>query len=261
MDLWEIGAVGLFGLLVGSFLNVVIYRVPRGESIVAPGSRCTNCGHELSPLENVPVLAWIVLRARCRKCKSPISVRYPLVEVATAALFALAATRIDHWVELAAYVIAFAGLLALSVIDIDVQRVPVSVLYPTLAGTAVLLGVAAGLDDRWDDLGRAFIGAAIGFALLRVIHLVSPRSMGYGDVRLAILCGLVLGWYGLTYVIVGLYGAFVLGTVVGVMLIALGRGKFGKAIPFAPYLALGAVYVSLYGEPLADATQKLWGGS
>ena len=136
---------------------------------------------------------------------------------------------------------------------------PVSILYPTLAITAVLLSVAAGVDDRWDDLVRALIGGAIGFAVFRLIHLASPRSMGYGDVRLAILCGLVLGWHGLTYVIVGLYGAFVLGAVVGVALIVFGRGKFGKAIPFAPYLAAAAVYVSLYGEPLARGTKQLWG--
>ena len=122
-----------------------------------------------------------------------------------------------------------------------------------------MLAIAAGVDDRWDDLARAIVGAAIGFALLRLIHLVSPRGMGYGDVRLAILCGLVLGWHGLTYVIVGLYTAFVLGAVVGVILIAVGRGKFGKSIPFAPYLAAAAIYVSLYGEPLARVTKKLWG--
>lgn len=123
----------------------------------------------------------------------------------------------------------------------------------------MLLAIAAGVDDRWDDLARAAVGAAIGFALLRLIHLASPRSMGYRDVRLAILCGAMLGWHGLTYVIVGLYSAFVLGAVVGVILIAIGRGKFGKAIPFAPYLAAAAIYVSLYGEPLARATRKLWG--
>src|SRR5688572_17022393 len=130
MDVWVVAVIGLFGLLVGSFLNVVIYRVPRGESIVSPGSRCTNCGHDLSWFENVPILAWILLRALCRKCKTPISARYPLMEAGNAILFALAAARIDRWVELAAYLIAFAGLLALSAIDIDVQRVPVSVLYP-----------------------------------------------------------------------------------------------------------------------------------
>lgn len=259
MNVYEIAGVGLFGSLIGSFLNVVIHRVPNGESIVAPGSRCPKCGHELAWFENIPVFAWVALRARCRTCQAPISARYPLVEMGTAALFALAAARIDRWVELAAYLVAFAGLFALSVIDLDTQRVPVAVLYPTMAGTAALLAVASGVDDRWDDLARALAGAAIGFAVLRLIHLASPRSMGYGDVRLAILCGLILGWHGLTYVIVGLYGAFVLGAVVGVLLITIGRGKFGKAIPFAPYLAAGAAYVSLYGEPLADLTKKLWG--
>jgi leader peptidase (prepilin peptidase) / N-methyltransferase len=260
MQVWVVIAVGLIGLLIGSFLNVVIYRVPRGESLVSPGSRCTNCGHELTWFENVPVFAWIALRARCRACKSAISVRYPLVEVATAVLFALAAARIDRWVELTAYLFAFAGLLALSAIDFDVQRVPVAVLYPTLGATGLLLAVAAGVDDRWDDLARALAGAVIGFAVLRLIHLASPRGMGYGDVRLGFLCGLVLGWYGLTYVVVGLYGAFVLGAIVGVALIALRKGKFGKAIPFAPYLAAAAIYVSLYGEPLANGTKKIWGG-
>jgi leader peptidase (prepilin peptidase)/N-methyltransferase len=260
MDLWAVIAVGLYGLVVGSFLNVVIYRVPRGESIVHPGSRCTCCGHELTWFENVPVFAWIALRARCRVCKSSISVRYPVVEIGTALVFVLAALRIDRWVELIAYLFAFAGLLALSAIDIDMQRVPVAVLYPTLAATVVLLAIAAAVDDRWDDFARALIGAAIGFAGLRLIHLASPRSMGYGDVRLAVLCGLVLGWRGLTFVIVGIYSAFVLGAVVGIVLIAVGKGKFGKAIPFAPYLAAGAIYVSLFGEPLANATKKIWGG-
>src|SRR5688572_28600818 len=141
MDVWVVTVSGLFGLLVGSFLNVVIYRVPRGESIVSPGSRCTNCGHELTWLENIPVIAWVALRARCRSCHSSISVRYPLVELATGALFALAAARIDHGIELAAYLLAFGGLLSLSAIDIDLQRVPVAVLYPTLGATSVLLAI------------------------------------------------------------------------------------------------------------------------
>ena len=259
MDLWVVTVSGLLGLLVGSFLNVVIYRVPRGESIVSPGSRCTNCGHELTWCENIPVIAWVALRARCRACHSSISVRYPLVELTTGALFALAAARIDPGIELAAYLFAFAGLLSLSAIDIDLQRVPVAVLYPTLGATSVLLAIAAGVDDRWDDGVRALVGAAIGFALLRLIHFASPRGMGYGDVRLAILCGLILGWHGLTYVIVGLYSAFVVGAVVGAILIASDRAKFGKAIPFAPYLAAAAIYVSLFGEPLANGTRKIWG--
>ena len=260
MEFWALAAAGVFGLVVGSFLNVVIYRVPRGESIVSPGSRCTLCGHELTWYENVPVFAWLALRGRCRVCKSSISVRYPLVEVCTAALFVLAAARTDRWVELAAHVVAFGGLLALAAIDIDVKRVPVSVLYPTVGLTAALLTAAAGMDHRWDDLARAVVGAAIGFVLLRLVHAASPRSMGYGDVRLAGLCGLLLGWHGLTYVIVGLYGAFVLGAVAGVVLIAIGQGKFGKSIPFAPYLAAGSIYVSLYGEPIAGGTRKIWGG-
>jgi leader peptidase (prepilin peptidase)/N-methyltransferase len=200
----------------------------------------------------------MALRGKCRTCKSAISVRYPIVELGTALLFSLTAARFEGWFELGAYLIAFSGLVALSAIDIDVQRVPVTVLYPTLVVTAALLVAAAFADDRWPDLGRAAAGAAIGFVTLRLIHLVSPRSLGYGDVRLAVLCGLVLGWKGLGFVALGLYGAFVLGAVIGVILIALGRGKFGRAIPFAPYLAAGAIAVSLFGGPLVDASRELF---
>ena len=261
MDPWQVTVVGLFGLLVGSFLNVVIYRVPRGESVVRNGSHCTSCGHQLAWYENLPVLSWIALRGRCRVCKSSISRRYPLVELGTAVLFALAAARVDRWLELVAYLVAFGGLIALATIDIDLRRVPVAVLYPTLVATTVLMTAAAAVDGRWDDLARALIGAAIGFSVLRLIHLAAPRGMGYGDVRLASLCGLLLGWNGLAYVAVGLYGAFLLGAVIGVALIAVGRGRFGKAIPFAPYLAAGAILASLYGDPIVDKVKAVWSGS
>ena len=157
MSALTIGLTGLLGLLIGSFLNVVIRRVPLGESIVTGDSHCPKCGHVLSWYENIPVLSWLALRGRCRTCSCVIGIRYPLVELAGAIAFTLAAARIDGWFDLAAHLATFAGFIVLSVIDIDTHRVPVVVLYPTLAITTALLIAAAAADDRWSDLGRAAI--------------------------------------------------------------------------------------------------------
>jgi leader peptidase (prepilin peptidase)/N-methyltransferase len=250
-----IGAAAL-GLLVGSFLNVVIVRVPSGRSVVQPASHCQECGTPLAWHDNIPVLSWLVLRGRCRRCGTSISARYPLVEAACAVLFAAMAVRIGWEPELAAFLVASAGLLALAVIDLDTTRLPDRVVFPTTALTAVLLVVAAAVGDDWSSLGRAGLGALIGFGSLFVIHLVSPKGMGFGDVKLAFLCGLVLGWWGLADVVLGLYGGFVLGAVVGVTLVAVDRARFGRAIPFGPFLAAGTLLMVLFGDPLADAVRR-----
>ncbi|HEV8296778.1 MAG TPA: prepilin peptidase [Acidimicrobiales bacterium] len=248
----------VLGLVIGSFLNVVVARVPLGQSVVRPASHCFSCGTVLVWRDNVPIASWIVLRGRCRTCRTPISARYPVVEAGCAALFALVALRVGaHW-DLPAMLVAAAGLLALSAIDLDTKRLPDRVVFPTLLGTAALLVLAAAVDDRWDDLGRAGVGAVIGFGALFVIHVVRPDGMGFGDVKLAALCGLVLGWYGLTEVVVGLYAGFVLGAVIAVVLMAFGRTGFGKTIPFGPFLAAGTVLVVLAGAPLADAIRDFW---
>jgi leader peptidase (prepilin peptidase)/N-methyltransferase len=245
------------GLLVGSFLNVVIARVPAGESVVHPPSHCPKCGTELAPYDNIPVVSWLLLRARCRTCRAPISARYPLVEAGTALAFGVVAARIEWEPELAAYLVATAGLTALACIDIDTKRIPNVILYPLTAAVAALLVIAAAVDDRWDDLGRAGIGAAIGFGALFVIHFVRPDGMGFGDVKLAFLCGGLLGWFGLAEMVVGLYGGFVLGAVVGVVLIASKRASFGRTIPFGPFLVLGTMLTVIAGGPAADAMRDL----
>jgi leader peptidase (prepilin peptidase)/N-methyltransferase len=248
----------VFGLLIGSFLNVVIGRVPVGESIVQPPSHCPRCGTELAWYDNVPVVSWLVLRARCRTCHEPISARYPLVEVGCGALWAALAVRFGAHVELGPYLVVGAGFLALSVIDLDTKRLP----DPVVAVTAVLalagFVVAAAVDDRWASLGRAGGGAVLGFVALLVIHLVRPDGMGFGDVKLAAVCGLALGWLGLAEVIVGLYGGFVLGAVVGVGLMAVGRVRRGVAVPFGPFLAAGTLLTVLVGGPLADWLRGLF---
>jgi leader peptidase (prepilin peptidase)/N-methyltransferase len=251
------GAVVL-GLLIGSFLNVVIHRVPAGESVVHPGSRCPACGTQLAWRDNVPIFSWLLLRARCRSCGVRISARYPLVEAGCAVLFAAMAARIGWEPELAAYLVASAALLALAVIDLDTKRLPDVIVLPTAAATTVLLAAAAVVDDQWGDFGRAVLGGLLGFGVLFAVHLARPDGLGFGDVKLALVCGLLLGWFGLADVALGLYGGFLLGAIVGLVLIAIGRARFGRAIPFGPFLVIGTLAMVLAGEPLADAARDLF---
>ena len=239
----------LLGLCLGSFVNVVVWRVPRGESVNRPPSHCPRCDHHLAWWENIPVLSWVLLRGRCHECREAISPRYPLVELAGGALGALAATRAGL-AELPALVVGFTTLLALSLIDLDTRRVPNKVLAVGLAISTGLLVLAAALGDDWGSLARALGGAAIGLVLLGAIHLAAPRGMGMGDVKLAALCGLLLGWGGLRFVFAGLFLGFLLGAIVGVALLVGGRAGRRTALPFAPFLAAGTVAVIALGTQL-----------
>lgn len=248
------GAV-LVGLLVGSFLNVVISRVPVGASVVSPPSHCPHCERTLTWPENIPLVSWSLQRGRCRSCGAPISARYPLVEGLTALIFAGVAARVGWDPALPAFLVAAAGMVALAFIDLDTQRLPNRVLFPTTVATAALLALAAAIDGAWGDLARAATGGAIAFAILLLIHVAKPAGMGFGDVKLAFLCGLTLGWWGLADMVIGLYGGFVLGAIVGVVLIATKRAGFGKAIPFGPYMIAGTLLMVMFGAPLADAVR------
>ncbi len=209
-----------FGLLIGSFLNVVIWRVPRGESVVRPPSHCPGCDQPLRPIDNVPIVSWLVLGRRCRTCATPISIRYPLVELTCGLLFAAVGARFhDSW-ALFAYLVLAAALLALSVIDLDHLLLPNKVIYPTGAMFAALLVVASAATDDWDSLGRAALGAAIDFAIFFAIWFVAPSAMGFGDVRLSALLGAALGWVSLPALWLGIFLPFMLGTVGGIALAA-----------------------------------------
>ena len=250
MTAFLVGVCALLGLLVGSFLNVVIWRVPRDESIVHPRSRCPGCGNQLRSIDNIPVLSWLFLRGRCHFCGEPISARYPLVELLTGAVFAVAALRFGYDWRLPAFLVLFAGLVALSGIDIDHHRLPNKVVYPTLFATAPLLVLAAAATGEWGDLARAAAGGLIAFVVLFAIHFVSPRGMGFGDVRLAGVIGTGLGYLGLGYVAVGLFLAFLTSAVIGIALIATGIKSRKDRIPFGPYLALGCLLAVLFGAPI-----------
>ena len=242
----------VLGLLVGSFLNVVVHRVPRKESVVKPRSRCPGCGTELAARDNVPVVSWLLLKGRCRTCGEPISPRYPLVELGTAAVFAATAVRLGVDAALPAFLVVMAGLVAISAVDLELFIVPNRILYPTLFAAAPLLMAAAAVDGDWNGARTAAIGGALGWGLLLVIHLVSPAGMGFGDVRLAGLIGMMLGWLSLGHVLVGLFLAFASAAVLGVGLIALGvKGRKDK-VPFGPFLAAGALMSVLFGSPILD---------
>lgn len=252
MTAFLVAGCALLGLAVGSFLNVVVHRVPRGESVVRPRSRCPSCGTELLARDNVPVVSWLLLRGRCRSCGAPISPRYPAVELATGVLFALAAARFGAAWELPAFLAFFAVLLALSAVDLELFLLPNRILYPGLLLVSTLLLAAAVLDDDWASLRDTAIGGAAAWVVFFVIHVVSPGGMGFGDVRLAGLIGVALGWLSPGHVFVGLFLAFLVATVVSLGLMALKRRGRKDKVPFGPFLAAGAVLATLVGRPLLD---------
>ena len=246
------------GLIFGSFLTVVIARIPAGESIVRPRSRCRTCGAEILALDNVPVLSWLLLRGRCRRCGARISAEYLLTELATGALFAGSAAMVKP-LYAAGLAAPFLGIMmAVGVIDARQRVVPNRIVYPSLAVFAVAVLVGDLL-----RMGVDAVDAAIGLGLyavpLLLVALAVPHGMGMGDVKLAALIGLVLGSLGLSYVGVAA-GVGVIGGGVGagVALAVLGAGRKDQ-IPFGPFLAGGAVVATLAGPWIARAYLSLLG--
>jgi leader peptidase (prepilin peptidase) / N-methyltransferase len=243
-------AAAVLGLAVGSFLTVVVDRVPKQGSVVRPRSRCPGCGAAIAARDNVPVVSWILLRGRCRRCGERISVRYPLIEAGTAAVFvAIALIYDDGYV--AAMLAAFGALLiAVAAIDVEHRIIPNRITYPAFPVFAAAI-VAGWAVHRPLDPPRAAIGmlAYGGFYLL--IAIIAPRGLGMGDVKLAGLIGLVLGSLGLRYVGVAAGTAILAGGLGGILALLLGRGR-KAAIPFGPYLALGALIAIVWGERIAS---------
>jgi leader peptidase (prepilin peptidase)/N-methyltransferase len=205
--------LGIFGLLIGSFANVVIYRVPEGRSIVRPPSGCPACGSRVRSRDNIPVISWVVLRGRCRDCHAPISLRYPAVEALVGALFAGVGLRFGiSWTGVGEAALA-AGLVVLAFIDLEHLLLPKKIVYATLTVVAVVFVAGAATGTQWHRLLVAAISAVVPWALFFVINFVSPRAMGFGDVRLALLIGFGLGWLGAGYAFLGFIVASVLGSV------------------------------------------------
>ena len=239
---------GVLGLLIGSFLNVVIYRVPRKLSIVRPPSACPTCHTPIRARDNVPVISWLVLRGRCRSCATSISPRYPIVEITTAILFAGVAARVGYRADLPALLVIVAGLFALAIIDAELMVLPRRIVYVVLAlEVAGFVGASANL-HQWHRLAVAIVVGIVWFTIFFTINAVSPRALGFGDVRLALVLGFALGWLGVGYAILGFFTANLVGVIVGVTLLAFKRIERSQAIPYGVFLAIGA-YVAIYAGP------------
>ena len=239
-----------FGLVVGSFLNVCIWRMPRNESVVSPPSSCPSCGARIKPWDNVPVLSYMVLGGKCRKCKTRISIKYPIVEALNAALYALVYYVYGpqwHTVALLAFVSA---LVVITFIDLEHQIIPDRITLP-----GIVLGLIVGsfiLPDpfmREAALGwkSSLIGAAAGFVLFYAIAFMSRGGMGGGDIKFMTMAGSLLGWKG---VFLTTFAGSFTGSIIGIFLIAFkGKGRKTK-VPFGPFLALGCLITLLAGQEI-----------
>lgn len=264
MTALAVGLLALLGVAIGSFLNVVIWRVPRGVSIVSPASSCPSCGAAIAGIDNIPVVSWVALGARCRSCKTSISARYPLVELVTGGLFALVALwrvpevfsasavdAVNGALELTALLVLAACSVALTAIDLDLHRLPNSIVLFLAVSMLILLGAAALIAGDPDALLRALIAGVSAFAVLFIVAFVKPDGMGFGDVKLAGALGIVLGYVGWGSVVVGFFSAFLLGGLVGVVLLLLRKVARGGGIPFGPWLIAGAWIGIVAGQDLA----------
>lgn len=258
---------GLFGLVIGSFGNVVAYRVPAGIALTRP-SQCPTCDAPVRWWQNVPVVSWVALRGRCASCKASISSRYPIGEAVTAALFVavagyLAVTSTLPIPSRIALAVALWWLAAVSVIltsiDLTTRRLPNSIVLPGYLVALAAFVVACALGAPWTSLVRALIGMVALFGLYWLLRWFWPHGMGGGDVKLAGLLGLYLGWFGWSALAVGALAGFVLGGAFGVALLVSGRASRGSVISYGPWLLAGAWVGILVGEPLAASYLRLVG--
>jgi leader peptidase (prepilin peptidase)/N-methyltransferase len=241
ITVFEYIAIATLGLIVGSFLNVCIWRMPRGQSIISPASRCPSCGTPIRAWENIPVLSYVFLRGRCRYCKTRISARYPLVEALNGLLYVLALYRFEVGWHLPFYLALVSSLIVITFIDLDFQIIP-----DRITLTWIPVGLLAGsllLPDpfmRAESLGwqASLSGAASGFGLFYAVALLSRGGMGGGDIKMMSMVGALMGWRA---VLLTTFIGSLVGSVLGVFLmVAKGKGRKTK-IPFGPFLAGGAL--------------------
>jgi leader peptidase (prepilin peptidase)/N-methyltransferase len=255
---WRIAGFALAGLLFGSFLTVLIHRLPRREGVVRGRSRCPRCGAEIRARDNIPVLSWVALRGRCRSCGERISPEYPLTELASAALFAGAAVAFEDLL-LAGVVAPFLGLmLAVGLIDARWRIVPNAVMYPAL-GVYLAALVVAQLSGGGVSAVRGLLGVAAYAGPLFLVALVVPGGMGMGDVKLAALIGLVLGSISLAYVGVAAGVGIIGGGLGAILAVGILGYRRRQHIPFGPFLAGGAIVAAFSGPAIAGLYLSLVG--
>jgi leader peptidase (prepilin peptidase)/N-methyltransferase len=238
-------ALFVVGSILGSFFNVVIYRVPRGESIVRPPSACPACGTRLRARDNIPVFGYLLLRGKCRYCAAPISPRYPVVEVLSGVLPVLLVMRFGLSVPSLVYWLLSCVLLVLSFIDLDLRIIPDRVTLPGIV-VGIIVAPLVGLVGFWGSL----LGVVVGGGTLYLIGVLGElflkkESMGGGDVKLAAMLGAFMGW---KLVLISLFAAFFIGAVVGVIVMARKPKNWDSSLPFGPFIAIGAVLALLWGE-------------
>ncbi len=250
-DAWIRALIALpFGLVVGSFLTVVIDRVPKKESVVSPRSRCPSCGAEVRSRDNIPILSWLLLGGRCRSCRAPIPVRYPVVEGGTAALFAGVAIVYPQIYLIVVLAPFCTTMLAVGAIDLEHRIIPNRITYPAFPTFATAIAFGWAIGQPLDPM-RAIVGMLAYGGLFMLIALIAPRGLGMGDVKLTALIGLMMGALGLRYVAVAAGVAVLLGGLGGLAALLAGRGR-KSAIPFGPFLAAGAMAATLWGAPIAQ---------
>lgn len=276
---------GAFGLLIGSFLNVVAYRVPAHISLLRE-SRCPHCDAPIRPWQNVPVVSWMALRGRCANCKARISVRYPIVEAVTGVAFAVVtwwrlavygpstgseavgastgSVTVDEAWALGLVIVAFLYFVAISIvltlIDLDTHRLPNSIVLPSYLVAGILFTTAAWLTGEWGALLGAGVGMAALYLFYFLLRAVRPGGMGGGDVKLAGVIGIYLGWLGWGALAVGTFAAFLYGGLFGVALMLLRRAGRKTAIPFGPWMILGAWTGVFAGEAVGRWYVRLFVG-
>lgn len=248
---------GCFGLLLGSFVNVLIARVPAGEDWVRGSSRCPKCRHDLAWYDNIPLLSWVVLRARCRYCSARISARYPVVEVLVAGL--VVAVAVQHGVSVLTLALVYLAAIsvALAFIDADTQRLPDAIVLPALVALPVLLALDAALSDGWGNLARAGAGCAILGGFYGLMWLVYPPGLGLGDLKVAALLGFVLGYIAWPALAVGAIAGPLLGGGVVVVGLATRRLNRRSRVPYGPALLSGAWIGILAGSLIGHAYLRL----
>ena len=236
--------VFVFGLLIGSFLNVCIYRIPRNESIAFPGSHCTACGEPIKAFDLIPVVSYLLLRGKCRMCKAPISIRYPVVELVTAALITIEAWRYGITAEFLCFAAMTAVLVVITMIDLDLQIIPdrLIVVLGILALVYIFLVKFPLYGTR--TLYSSAIGFLVGGLFFLGIAIVSNGGMGGGDIKLMAVLGL---WFGWQQLLVLMFVTFISGALISITLLLLKLKKMKDGIPFGPFIAFAAYIVSIFG--------------
>jgi leader peptidase (prepilin peptidase)/N-methyltransferase len=249
-----IAAVALLGLAIGSFLNVVIYRLPLHMSLSRPPSQCPRCNQPIRARHNMPLLGWLWLRGKCADCKAPISIRYPFVELMTGALFVAVTLRMDALHRLSALpaYLAFTALaVVLTWIDVDVHRLPNSLVLPSYPVIALLLTIAAVIQGEPSSLLRMLVGGLALFAFYYALAFCYPAGMGGGDVKLSGVIGGTLAFFSYPALLIAAFSAFVLGGVGGIAILLAKRGTRKSKIPFGPFMLCGAFIGIFAGAQLA----------